>query len=71
MNHSATPDEARFRLLVENIGDVLWFKELDPPRFSYVSNAFERIWGFGVDELHQRPALWDECIHPEDHKSVR
>jgi PAS domain S-box-containing protein len=71
MNHSATPDEARFRLLVENIGDVLWFKELDPPRFSYVSTAFERIWGFGVDELHRRSALWDECIHPEDRKAVR
>ena len=66
-----TPDEARFRLLVENIGDVLWFKELDPPRFSYVSTAFERIWGFGVDALHRSPALWDECIHPEDRKAVR
>ncbi len=66
-----SPDEARFRLLVENIGDVLWFKELDPPRFSYVSTAFERIWGFGVDELHRSPALWDECIHPEDRKAVR
>ena len=70
MNHLATPNEARFRLLVENIGDVLWFKELDPPRFSYVSTAFERLWGFGVDELHRRPALWDECIHPEDRKAV-
>ena len=28
------PDEARFRLLVENIGDVLWFKELNPARFT-------------------------------------
>lgn len=66
-----SPDDARFRLLVENIGDVLWFKELDPPRFSYVSTAFARIWGFGVDELHRRPALWEECIHPEDRKAVR
>lgn len=67
---SKRPDEARFRLLVENIGDVLWFKELDPPCFSYVSPAFERIWGHGVDELHRNPALWEECIHPDDRKSV-
>lgn len=66
-----SPDEARFRLLVENIGDVLWFKELDPPCFSYVSPAFERIWGYGVDELHQKPELWEDCIHPEDRKAVR
>ncbi len=71
MTLAATTNEARFRLLVENIGDVLWFKELDPPCFSYVSTAFERIWGFGVDELHRKPTLWDECIHPEDRKSVR
>jgi PAS domain S-box-containing protein len=67
---SKRPDEARFRLLVENIGDVLWFKELDPPCFSYVSPAFERIWGHGVDELHRNPALWEECVHPDDLKAV-
>lgn len=71
MTFAAAPDEARFRLLVENIGDVLWFKELDPPRFSYVSSAFERIWGFGVDELHRKPTLWEEGIHPEDRVAVR
>jgi PAS domain S-box-containing protein len=71
MNLAAPPDEARFRLLVENIGDVLWFKELDPPRYSYVSPAFERIWGYGVHELHRKPTLWEECIHPEDRKAVR
>jgi len=71
MTHAAPPDEARFRLLVENIGDVLWFKELNPPRFTYVSPSFERIWGYGVPELHRKPALWEECIHPEDRSAVR
>lgn len=66
-----TPDEARFRLLVENIGDVLWFKELKPTRFSYVSPAFERIWGHGVAELQRKPGLWEGCIHPEDRPAVR
>lgn len=67
---SKRPEEARFRLLVENIGDVLWFKEIDPPRYSYVSPAFERIWGHGVDELKRKPALWEECIHPDDRPAV-
>lgn len=65
------PDEARFRLLVENIGDVLWFKELNPMRFSYVSPAFERIWGRSVAELQRKPSLWEEGIHPEDRPAVR
>ncbi|MDI1311819.1 PAS domain S-box protein [Prosthecobacter sp.] len=68
---SALPDEARFRLLVENIGDVLWFKELDPARFTYVSPAFERIWGHGVAALQKKPRLWEDGIHPEDRKAVR
>ena len=65
------PDEARFRLLVENIGDVLWFKELNPARFTYVSPAFERIWGRTVAELQRKPGLWEEGIHPEDRPAVR
>ena len=65
------PDEARFRLLVENIGDVLWFKELNPARFTYVSPAFERIWGRGVAELQRKPGLWEDGIHPEDRPAVR
>ncbi|MFN7564657.1 MAG: PAS domain S-box protein [Prosthecobacter sp.] len=67
----ALPDEARFRLLVENIGDVLWFKELNPARVTYVSPAFERIWGHRVEELQRKPGLWEDGIHPEDRPAVR
>lgn len=61
----------RFRLLVENIGDVLWFKQLNPGRFTYVSPAFERIWGRRVEELVRLPRLWEQGIHPEDRRAVR
>ncbi|MBB5037610.1 PAS domain-containing sensor histidine kinase [Prosthecobacter dejongeii] len=63
--------EEHFRLLVENIGDVLWFREVDPPRFSYVSPAFERIWGVRLAELREQPQLWEESIYPDDQKAVR
>jgi PAS domain S-box-containing protein len=71
MNRATPPDDTRFRLLVESIGDVLWFRELQPDRFSYVSPAFERIWGHPVDELLQKPRLWEDGIHPEDRPTVR
>ena len=64
-------DDARFRLLVENIGDVLWFKKLAPERFSYISPAVERIWGISIAELQENPRLWEAAIHPEDRKTVR
>lgn len=63
--------DEHFRLLVENIGDVLWFREVSPARFSYVSPAFERIWGVSLTELRKNPGLWEESIYPEDQKAVR
>lgn len=68
---AADANEAHLRQLVENIGDVLWFKEVDPPRFSYVSPAFERIWGVSLAELRQNPGLWEQSIYPDDQKAVR
>lgn len=68
---SPSSNEEHFRLLVENIGDVLWFKDLDAARFSYVSPAFEQVWGISQAELLASPNLWDEGIHPEDRGTVR
>ncbi|MCA1963776.1 MAG: PAS domain S-box protein, partial [Prosthecobacter sp.] len=66
MKNTATPDAARFRLLAENIGDVLWLKELEPERYTYASPAFERIWGVPVAELMRDARAWEARIHPED-----
>ncbi len=71
MMNTVVPDAARFRLLAENIGDVLWLKELDPPRYTYVSPAFERIWGHRVRELSRHPNLWEDGIHPDDRPRVQ
>lgn len=65
------PDEANLRLLVENIGDVLWFRELPQLRFTYASPAFERIWGRSVEDLRKKPSLWEDSIHPDDQAAVR
>lgn len=67
----ADSHEDHFRLLVENIGDVLWFREVSPSRFYYVSPAFEKIWGVSMAELKKKPQLWEESIYPEDQKTVR
>jgi len=64
-------DAALFRSLAENIGDVLWFRELEPLRFLYVSPAFEQISGIRMAELQANPQLWDEAVHPEDRMQVK
>ncbi len=62
--------EAKFRLLAENIGDVFWFMELEPTRVTYVSPAFEQIWGMPAAELYANHGLWEQAIHPEDLPAV-
>jgi PAS domain S-box-containing protein len=61
--------EARFRQIAESIADVFYVRELDG-RVSYVSPAFERIWGRPADWLRAQPAAWMETIDPEDRNRV-
>lgn len=62
--------EERFRQVVESIQEVFWMLELDGRRFSYVSPAFETIWGRGVGTIRESAARWEEFIHPEDRPRV-
>lgn len=62
--------EAKFRLLAENMGEVFWFMELDPPRVTYVSPAFEQIWGVPVADLYADNEVWMKALHPDDLESV-
>ncbi len=63
--------ETRFRLLAENAGEIFWFMELNPPRISYVSPAFERIWGLPISKLYADHECWERAIHPDDQPAVR
>jgi two-component system cell cycle sensor histidine kinase/response regulator CckA len=43
--------EARYRLLAENVSDVIWVLDLETQRFRYVSPSVERLRGFTADEV--------------------
>jgi PAS domain S-box-containing protein len=58
--------EERFRQLAENIDAVFWIKEKLEDRVSYVSPAYERLWGLDPQELHDVPLAWVDHIHPDD-----
>lgn len=63
--------EQRFRQIAETINHVFWVLELHPVRFvSYVSPAFEHIWGRRADEFYADPQLWNNCLHPDDRAAV-
>jgi PAS domain S-box-containing protein len=62
--------EERFRQLAENIDAVFWMKEVSENRVSYVSPAYERLWGLNPEELYQGQQSWVDRIHPEDREST-
>jgi PAS domain S-box-containing protein len=61
--------EERFRQIAERIGDVLYVIEVDNS-YSYVSPAYEALWGQPVRELHERERAWLDAVHPEDRQRV-
>lgn len=61
--------EERFRDLAENIRDVFWV--MDPDRITYVSPAYEQVWGRSRDGLYQDPFSFLDSIAPDRRKRVR
>lgn len=43
--------EERYRLLAENISDVIWILDLETARFRYVSPSVERLRGYTAEEV--------------------
>jgi len=43
--------EKRYRLLTENLSDVIWTIDLNSLRFTYVSPSIERLLGYSAEEM--------------------
>lgn len=59
----------RFDLITEHIEDVFYIAEADGA-VTYVSHAFERIWGRSADELLGRSDAWLDDVAEEDKPEV-
>jgi PAS domain S-box-containing protein len=62
--------EKQFRQLAENIDAVFWIRDAIAQRVSYVSPAYERLWGLNPQELYEDPQTWVNYIHPADREST-
>ncbi|OQW37344.1 MAG: hypothetical protein A4E19_14410 [Nitrospira sp. SG-bin1] len=63
--------EARFRSLVETVGDVFWISDPESRKLMYASPAFIEIWGRDLGALYEQFAVWIDAIHPDDQERVR
>ncbi len=55
--------EARYRLLAENMADVVWVLKTDTMTFSYVSPSVEKLRGYTPEEVFQQSI--DQVITPD------
>jgi PAS domain S-box-containing protein len=54
----------------ENVQEVFWITSLNPTRVTYVSRAYEQIWGRTRDSLYKQRLPWLDGIHLEDQARV-
>ena len=62
--------ESLFRALAENVEVVFYVHEIDQQWFSYVSPAYERIWGQSASEIYADPVAFLRDIHADDRPQV-
>jgi PAS domain S-box-containing protein len=61
--------EARFRQIADHIDDLFYVRERSGV-LSYVSPAYERIWGRPAAELAGKPDAWLDSVHSADRDRV-
>ena len=59
-----------FGRLCDAVDVVFWIGEVDFSRWRYVNPAYERLWGWPVDDLYRDPALFLRSVHPDDVDTV-
>ena len=62
--------ESRLHQLGETINEVFYVHEIDQARISYVSRAYERIWGRPREELYANLQSFIDVVHPDDHAAL-
>jgi PAS domain S-box-containing protein len=73
-NGALRESEERFRQLAENIGAVFFMFERPAEGstgiVSYVSPAFQAVWGLPCESLKASPDLWLKAVHRDDRERV-
>ncbi|MCP3920416.1 MAG: PAS domain-containing protein [bacterium] len=63
--------EARLSSVLESVPEVVWSMELPTHRVTYVSPGVLAIHGLQPEAILANPALWFDCVHPDDRAMVR
>ena len=62
--------EEQFRQLADNVREVFFILTSEPLQVSYLSPAYEEIWGRPRQEVYDWPPAWIELVHADDRERV-
>jgi two-component system sensor histidine kinase/response regulator len=62
--------EERYRQLVESAQVILWRRNIQTSRFTYVNQEAQALLGYPVGQWMAEPAFWPNHIHQEDRALV-
>ncbi|NHN46291.1 PAS domain S-box protein [Halostella sp. JP-L12] len=62
--------EAKFRMLAENLDEVVWMSDPDTREILYINPAYERVFGRDRDSVYENPFSFLEAVHPDDRERV-
>ncbi|MGE5465767.1 MAG: EAL domain-containing protein [Methanocella sp.] len=63
--------ERQFRQLATNIPEVFWIMDVATQAITFVSPAYQRVWGRAWKGEPIRLDAWMEVLHPDDRRRVR
>jgi PAS domain S-box-containing protein len=61
--------DERFRLVTENVDEIIYIADGDFSDIEYVNSAYEAVWGRPVEELYSDATAFIDGIDPRDRES--
>jgi diguanylate cyclase (GGDEF)-like protein/PAS domain S-box-containing protein len=63
--------EIQAQSIYNSLNEIIWSIDIENKRVLFCSEEFSALCGHTLDEFLADPALWDDCIHPDDIKKIR
>lgn len=60
----------QFKLIVENALDVIFFYEINPPCFSYITPSVEKVLGYSPKEFYGDNNFYQRLVEPSDYEKI-
>ncbi|MFC6824321.1 PAS domain S-box protein [Halopelagius fulvigenes] len=62
--------EAKFRMLTENLEEMVWISDPDTRDVLYLNSAYEEMYGRDRGSIYDDPTKFLEAVHPEDRRRI-